>query len=238
MMKMMILAGRRAGMTPGEFRRYVTQVHGPLVASVPEVAAAIRRYHYNFPLFGARDEAFDHVTASHLDIVTQGWFDSRAAQLANMAEPRYLQIIRPDEGRFADESRAVMHYTREVPILEGAVTATKIFYFRRRRAGLSRTEFQNLWQTQFAAALGSNAAFGKVVSRYVQNHALSEAEHPHGSQQKYFDVIDELCLRTPLSLALLRNDLAAMQRSRELETLWLDVSLTRALVTETIINIP
>ena len=45
MMKMMILAPRRPDMTHQEFRQYVTGVHGPLVRSVPEVAADIRHYH-------------------------------------------------------------------------------------------------------------------------------------------------------------------------------------------------
>jgi hypothetical protein len=112
MMKMMILASRRDGMTQAEFRRYVTEVHGPLVKSVPEVADAIRHYHYNFPIADADDTAFGHPRAAHLDIVTQGWFDSREAQLANMAEPRYLEIVRPDEHRFAGPG-ALMHYTHE-----------------------------------------------------------------------------------------------------------------------------
>jgi hypothetical protein len=238
MMKMMILAGRRAGLSHAEFRRYVTQVHGPLVTSVPEVAAAIRRYHYNFPISGARDEAFEQPLAAQLDIVTQGWFDSREAQLANMAEPRYLEIIRPDEGRFADEARAVMHYTQEVPIAEGEPTASKIFYFRRRRADRSRVAFQEAWRTQFAASIADNAAFGKVVSRYVQNHTLSETDHPDGAHRKYFDVIDELWLRAPLSLALLRADQSALGRVRALEGQWLEPALSCALVTDTIVNIP
>jgi beta-phosphoglucomutase-like phosphatase (HAD superfamily) len=43
--KMMILAPRRAGMTQAEFRRYVIEVHGPLVRSVKAVAQDIRHYH-------------------------------------------------------------------------------------------------------------------------------------------------------------------------------------------------
>jgi len=53
-MKMMVLAPRRDGMTHEAFRRYVTERRGPLVKSIPEVARAIRRYHYNFSVFGGR----------------------------------------------------------------------------------------------------------------------------------------------------------------------------------------
>ncbi len=236
-MKMMILAPRREGLTHAEFRRYVTEVHGPLVKSVPEVAKDIRHYHYNFPIAGTADDAFGHPIASHLDIVTQGWFDSREAQLANMAEPRYLEIVRPDEHRFAGRG-AVMHYTHEARVLPGETTTKKIFYFRRRRAGLSREEFQHAWKSRFFDTFTSNAGFSDAATRYVQNHALSEADHPDGHATKFFDVIDEIFIREPGSLAVLRNDLASIDAVRRLEAELLAPEDTRALLTETVFNIP
>lgn len=237
MMKMMILAPRRRDLSHAEFRRYVTEVHGPLVQSVPEVARAIRRYHYNFPIHGATDTAFHHPSASHLDIVTQGWFDSRAAQLENMREPRYLEIVRPDEARFADTANAVMHYTAEHSVVEGPATGIKVFYFRRRRAGLSRAEFQMQWKARAPEVLGSNPAFGRVASRYVQNHTLPESDHPGGSSDKFFDVIDELFIHAPGALAALGDDRGAIARMAACEGELLDASRTRALVTETIVKI-
>jgi hypothetical protein len=236
-MKMMILAPRREGMSHAEFRRYVTEVHGPLVKSVPEVARAIRRYHYNFPVIGAADLAFNHAIASHLDIVTQGWFDSREAQLQNMAEPRYLAEIRPDEHRFANGAAAVMHYTREVTILAGAPTTMKVFYFRRRRPQYSRQSFQQAWRTRFAEALQSHPDFTGVVSRYIQNHTLAEADHPQGHASKYFDVIDELSIANAASLAALRADDRTLAAVSALESELLEPGYVRALITETVINI-
>jgi EthD domain len=236
-MKMMILAGRKPGMSRAEFRRYVTEVHGPLVKSVPEVARSIHHYHYNFPILGAADTAFNHPSASQLDIVTQGWFDSREAQLAGMAEPKYLAIVRPDEGRFANEVEAVMHYTVEVAIVAGATTAIKVFYFRRRRADLSRQQFQAAWRTRFADALASSSGFAAAASSYVQNHALSEAEHPDGTDPKFFDVIDELRLRGA-SPAALREDAAALAKIQSLEAELCEPSRTLSLVTETVMSIP
>jgi len=237
-MKMMILAPRRPGLSHAAFRRYVIEVHGPLVKSVPEVARAIRHYHYNFPVHGTYDRAFGHPSADHLDIVTQGWFDSREAQLANMREPRYLEIVRPDEHRFADGAGAVMHYTHEVGIVpEPALRArNKAFYFRRRRAHLSREAFQTAWRTRYAAALTASAVCQDVFSKYVQNHTLPEADHPDGSADRYFDVIDEMFLRAPDSLAEFRQDSAALERLRILEEELLEPGFTRFLLTETIVN--
>lgn len=238
MIKMMILAPRRAGMTHAEFRRYVTEVHGPLVKSVPEVAADIRHYHYNFPVAGLTDVAFGHPLASHLDIVTEAWFDSVEAQKQNMRLPRYLEILRPDEHRFADGDAAVMHYTREIPALEGARSAFKAFYFRRRRADLSRTEFQQRWLAEFAVALKEDPECRHSIAGYVQNHVVGEAEHPEGADPKYFDVIDELFLMDPGQLARLGKHEPSLAAVRRLELELLDVSCTRAFVAETVVNIP
>ena len=238
MIKMMILAPRRAGMTHAEFRRYVTEVHGPLVKSVPEVAADIRRYHYNFPIAGLTDAAFGHPLASHLGVVTEAWFDSVESQKQNMKLPRYLEIVRPDEHRFADGGRAVMHYAREVPVLEGERSLLKAFYFRRRRPGLSRLEFQERWLALFGQALAENPGCGLAITSYVQNHVVSEAEHPEGHDAKYFDVIDELFLTDVSRLAVLADHGPSLAVMRRLEQELLDPAATRTFIAETVVSIP
>ena len=237
MLKMMILAPRRVGMTHAEFRAYVIGVHGPLVRSVAEVAADIRHYHYNFPIFGVNDAAFGHPLAAHLDILTEGWFDSRAAHKRNMAHPRYMEIVRPDEGKFADEKNAIMHYMHEVEITPGLATNIKIFYFRRRRPNLSRAEFQTLWRAGVTEAVGESAVWPSIASRYIQNHALSEADTPHGTAEKFFDVVDEIFLHEPNGIAGLTQDGAAMAALRGLEQQLTETTRTLALVTEMVPNI-
>jgi len=243
MMKMMILAPRRADLTHDEFRAYVTGVHGPLVQSVPEVAAAIRHYHYNFPVPGASDCAFGHRSAAHLDIVTAGWFDSRQAQLDNMAQPRYLEIVRPDEHRFADGARAVMHYTNEYRFKPGLPTGRetsryKVFYFRRRRPGLSREAFQKEWSARFPDALLGSGMADTALTKYVQSHTYPEDLHPSGELDRFFDVIDELFVEDPGALANLSTDTALVRSVGLLEEELLDRTRTQALVTETVWNIP
>jgi hypothetical protein len=204
---MTILAPRRVGMTHDEFRTYLTEVHGPLVRSITEVAADIRHYHYNFPIIGATDP-FGHPLAD-LDVLTQGYFDSRQAQLENMKHPRFMEFLRPDEANFADTARALMHYTNEHEIIAGPKTATKIFYLRRRSPSLSRAEFQARWHDGFPAVLRANPALTAVISRYVQNHVQAEEFHPNGGEQKFYDVIDEMWV----------TDLAALQAASSPETL-------------------
>jgi hypothetical protein len=237
MIKMMILAPRRNGMTHPEFRRYVTEVHGPLVKSVEEVAADIRHYHYNFPVAAASDSMFGYPIASHIDIVTEAWFDSVEAQKKNMEHPRYMRIIRPDEHQFAGVG-AVMHYTREVVVTAGEPSSLKVFCFRRRKPGLSRKEFQAHWLDRFPAAFSRISDFTGVVSRYVQNHVVSEAEHPDGADAKYFDVIDEFYISDLQSLAAANRQGRLEGAFRQAEENLLDTSRTYAFLSETVRNIP
>jgi hypothetical protein len=236
MIKMMILAPRRAGMTHEEFRKYVTEVHGPLVRSVTAVAQDIRHYHYNFPIPGQVDAAFGHPLADHLDICTEASFDSVQAQRDNMRRPGYMEILRPDEHRFAGEG-AVMHYTREWPVLRGELTLNRVFYYRRRASGLSRVEFQQRWLDGMRAIFTEDTRPAGVAG-YLQNHTVVEAEHPEGDDPKYFDVVDEFFLDRPDDLASPGSDAAIREAVRLLEQELLDTSRTRAFIGETVVNIP
>lgn len=240
MMKMMILAPRRAGMSPDEFRAYVTDVHGPLVRSVTEVASEIRHYHYNFPVAGAVDSAFGHALAD-LDIITQGYFDSREAQLANMKHPRFKEVLRPDEKNFADTDRALMHYTDEHEVLAtasaGPVTSPyRLFHLRRRAEGLSRAEFQRRWGEDVPAAMVPTLEQAGVA-RYVQNQVQAEEHHPDGQNHRFYDVIDEMWLP---SLAVLGNlaERGAAEQMRTAEAGLLAPGRTLAFVAEVVVNIP
>jgi EthD domain len=235
MMKMMILAPRRVGMTHDEFRHYVINVHGPLVKSITEVAADIRHYHYNLPVLGASDNAMGHPLAE-LDIVTQGFFDSRDAQLLNMQHPRFKTILRPDESNFANTKIALMHYTDEREVIAGPKTSHKLFYFRRRAANLTRELFQAKWLAEFPPVL-ENLPLRKEITRYVQNQVQVEAHHPDGSNTRFYDVMDEFWLKDESALArvTLPNNPSAL---RELEALLTVPERTRAYIGTMIPNIP
>ena len=152
-----------------------------LLAVTPEVAADINHYLYNLPVPGASDVDMAHPLATSLDVITEAWFESVEAQKANMRLPRYLEVVRPDEHRFAYGERAVIHYAQEVSLLDGRQTTHKIFYLRRRRTGLSRLQFQERWLAGMHEVLKSVDGRLPGVARYVQNHVLSEAEHPDGT---------------------------------------------------------
>ena len=243
-MKMMILAPRRPDMSHAQFRSYLTDVHGPLVRSVPEVAADFHSYVYNFPVQGQADPLLGHPLAD-LDVVTQGVFDSIEAQRANMRLPAYLERVRPDEGRFANEGRALMHYTSEHCVHEGPTSLHKVFWFRRRRQGLARDAFQRAWRDHYAPRMAELATTWGAATRFVLNETMPAKEHRHGDDPRYFDVIDELGLPPPGSAPRTGGAAwpaspspAALANIRALEAEWLETGRTLALVTELVVSIP
>ena len=235
MMKMMILAPRRLGMTHEAFRHYVIETHGPLVKSVPEVAADIRHYHYNFPVLGARDPVFG-LPLAELDIITQGFFDSREAQLQNMQHPRFKTMLRPDEANFADTGRALMHYTDEHVVHAGEKTSCKLFYLRRRAAGMTREDFQKPWRDEVGPLMWS-ALQGAGATRYVQNHVQAERHHPDGQSPRYFDVIDEFWLAGFPSPEKAQAS-SAIAALADFESVLLAQNRSRAFVATMVPNIP
>jgi len=112
MVKLIICVKRRSGMTSDEFDAYWQNQHGPLVKSVPEFMRHVRKYvqchlaHNSVPV-GAE---------APYDGVAELWFDSAEELKRAFNEPRYLEIIRPDEHKFADLSGCISFVTQEVPI--------------------------------------------------------------------------------------------------------------------------
>jgi uncharacterized protein (TIGR02118 family) len=114
MIKVSVLLKRKPGMSPAEFYRYWKDVHGPLVLGVPEVMRYVRRYvqcHSVAEAFSGTPGA-----ASPFDGIAELWGDSIDEVKRALAEPRYLEVIRPDEEKFLDLPNCVFMVTEEVPM--------------------------------------------------------------------------------------------------------------------------
>ena len=102
MITMIVFVRRKAGLTREEFTRYWHDRHAPLVLSVPEFMRHVRRYvqYHDAPGAAAAGSLFGDI--SDYDGVGEIWFDSREAMNAALNEPRYLELIKPDEMQFID----------------------------------------------------------------------------------------------------------------------------------------
>ena len=113
MIKLIVLAVRKQGMTFEEFDTYWREQHGPLVKSVTEFSRHVRKYVQshrasgNIPLAGE----------AACDGVAELWFDSVDAMNEAFQEPRYLEVIRPDEMKFFDADRSQSIVCEEHPVI-------------------------------------------------------------------------------------------------------------------------
>ncbi|MBI3801075.1 MAG: EthD domain-containing protein [Deltaproteobacteria bacterium] len=113
MIKYIICATRKAGMTREEFSAYWRHHHGPLVKSVPEFTRHVRKY-VQCHIVG---DAVPLGTAAAYDGVAELWFDSPEDLVKAFNEPRYLEVIRPDELKFVDLHQCISFITEEVSVV-------------------------------------------------------------------------------------------------------------------------
>lgn len=97
------LSRRPAGMTHGEWCRYWIEVHGPLAHGVPEFTRYYGRYVHNYVIPIEWDSA---VGVDDYDGIVEEWLPSVEDFATCLAEPRYLEIVRPDELKFVDIARS------------------------------------------------------------------------------------------------------------------------------------
>ena len=112
MVKLIVCAKRKPGITHEEFDRYWRENHGPLVKSVPEFIRHVRKYVQCHTVSNSAPLGID----STYDGVAELWFDSLDELNKAFNEPRYLEIIRPDELKFADITNSMSIVTEEIPI--------------------------------------------------------------------------------------------------------------------------
>ena len=113
MVKYIICAARKAGMTHEEFSAYWRNHHGSVVKSVPEFTRHVRKY-VQCHLVG---NTVPLGAVGAYDGVAELWFDSVEELETAFNEPRYLEIIRPDELKFADLNKSISFITEEVPVI-------------------------------------------------------------------------------------------------------------------------
>jgi len=117
MVKLVGCLRRQPGLDAEEFHRYWREVHGPLVKSVPEFFHYVRKYVQGHSV-PDRVPGFPPPVFTPFDGIAELWFDSVADIGKAFAEPRYLEIIRPDELKFLDLPNCNMFVVEEVLLHE------------------------------------------------------------------------------------------------------------------------
>lgn len=110
MVKLMAALRRRPDMTSEQFHHYWRNVHGPIVLGVKDFMRHVRRYIQCHTL--PSNVAFPSQTPPY-DGVAELWFDSAEEAIKAFTEPKYLEIIRPDEPKFLDLAACNVFLTEE-----------------------------------------------------------------------------------------------------------------------------
>ena len=113
MIKLIICASRKPGISRKEFSNYWRDKHGPLVKSVPEFARHVRKY---VQCHLAEDAVPFGIPGSY-DGVAELWFESVEEASQAFKEPKYLEVIRPDELKFVDPHRCISFVTEEFQVI-------------------------------------------------------------------------------------------------------------------------
>lgn len=110
MIKLLILVRRNPALSHEQFRHHLSQVHAPLVRACPATKSYVRKYVQSYRLGDATGPA-DPDGAAEL------WFDSRDDMDRFFSDPHYLEVVRPDEPRFADLENSIFMVTEEAQIV-------------------------------------------------------------------------------------------------------------------------
>ncbi|WP_297837190.1 EthD domain-containing protein [Pseudomonas sp.] len=188
MLKFIIAFERHTKMTREECQSYLNATHGPLVSRVTEFSRHVQGYVQNFTFDGgiANGTGFDIDGASEL------WFADLDTFSTAFSESRYLELIRPDELRFANPERLIMAFTTEETVIsKQRPTALKLFRFLGTPQGGEATAMRTAWQVGYGKQLVQDEALASLVVRYVQNWSLPIDRNPFPLSQS-FTGVDEL----------------------------------------------
>lgn len=120
--KLSVAMRRRPGMSFEDFDNHWTHNHWNLITSVPEFTRHLRRYVqcHLVPEYAAADNGSEFHSAwgeAKFDGLAELYFDNVPSMVAAFNEPKFLEVIGPDDGRYTDIPRTELLTVREVDII-------------------------------------------------------------------------------------------------------------------------
>lgn len=109
------LSKRAPTFSHDEWVRYWIEVHGPTAHGIPEFTRYYGRYVQNYAL---AVELAPFGSPPDFDGIVEEWLETAGDMAKCLAEPRYLETVRPDEVKFVDFARSHMMLTTEHLVFE------------------------------------------------------------------------------------------------------------------------
>jgi hypothetical protein len=195
MVKLLGVIGRRADLTHEQFIKYQSTTHLKVVDRVPEFRDLVRGYMQNHLFVDLAElEPIKGLPISvDTDSVIEVWYDSVADVRRAFQEPRYFEIIRPDELSFGNVAGAWALTTNDQLVMEcrGFNGRVKMFIFLKRRSDIDHPEFLSRWRARRNDQLMAAKAFRSYVGRFVENLVAQTATESLSGVIP-FDLVGEL----------------------------------------------
>lgn len=113
MIKLTVCAVRKPGMSFEAFDTYWRERHAPLIRETREFSRHVRRY---VQCHGVQSAGSFGAPAPY-DGIAELWFDDVESMRRAFAEPRYMEVIRPDELAFVDIGRCLSYVSEEFEVI-------------------------------------------------------------------------------------------------------------------------
>ena len=119
MLKLVMVIPRRPDVTHAHFLQHVATTHLQVVDQVPEFRNRVRRYVQNHLHVEPHEFASIHGASAipNADGLIEVWFSRIDDMRGAFQEPRYMELIRPDELRFGDVAGAWGLATHETTVM-------------------------------------------------------------------------------------------------------------------------
>ncbi len=200
MIKIVELLVRKPAMTRAEFSDHWLNVHGPLAMSIPEIKRHNVKYVQSHTVgghpFAADEEA-------PFDGAAEIWLDSIETARALLSEPKFEEVVFPDEEKFLDRDKTEilvltehLVYQRPGAPIHGGV---KLFEVPVRREGMTRAECHRHWYDVHGPMVLDTPSMVANLRRYVQAHSVEDDAVPtigpmryDGLAELWFDSVDDL----------------------------------------------
>ena len=192
MIKLVCFFRRKPGMSAADFHAHWRDQHGPLIADTPELAQHLVRYEQNHRL--ASDYARDAGGSPGFDGATVQWLESMEGFLGFVREPKYAELIAPDEARFLDRESLTLLFTEDDDVkIEGDREAAdvKLLALLRRKPGRTAPAFQRHWGGRHASIFADTPEIARHIVAYHQSRRLTEDYARDRDGQPGFDGLAE-----------------------------------------------
>jgi len=151
MIKLVLWAVRKAGITHADFYEGNHVVHGDLVRKGPEdFRAQVSRYTQSY----AFDAGYGRSDAQRYDSVSELWYESTDLVMLNFAHPYYQDVILPDGANFANEALNDVHLAEEEIVGEPPLRGQGLKVLQRLATpeGVDPDVFEDFWKSAHEAA--------------------------------------------------------------------------------------